>query len=157
MNCFNPVQFLLQESLDLHPTSHIGDVMLIMAVLPAGCSSFAHHYNVLGKELAICARIAKADWIFHFLYFCGCGRIICLQKGTSGSKLKKVPKTHIRVGFFFFSLVFDIFFPDQDWRRGESSREKRLEGGGEGRGSILKKNPLNSHPLLALTLLLLNF
>jgi len=65
--------------------------MLIMDAFPTGCSSFAHHYNLLGEKLAICARTAKADRIFHVLHLCGCGWVICLQKGTSSSKLKKVP------------------------------------------------------------------
>lgn len=138
MNCFNPVLFLSQESLGLHPASHSGDVvMLIIDALPTGCSSFAHHYNLLGEELAVCAGTAKADWIFHFLYLCGCGWVICLQKGTSSSKLKKMPTQSLTLQWFsffrsFFWHVFTSLSPksDQDWGRGENSREKRLEGEG---------------------------
>jgi len=46
---------------------------------------------------------------------------------------------------------------DQVWRRAENSREKRLEGRDKGRGSKLKKNPLNPNLLLAVTFWLLNF
>lgn len=112
MNCFNPVLFLLHKSLNLHPASHSGDdVMLIMVAFPAGCSSFAHHYNLLGAELAICARTAKADWIFHFLHLCGCGWFICLQKGNSGPKLKKVPTQSLALAWFsFFFFLWGFFW-----------------------------------------------
>lgn len=125
MNCFNLLLFLLQESLNLHPAPHSGDVKLIMDSFPTGCSSFAHHYNLLGEELAICAGTAKADWIFHFLHFCSCGRIICLQKGTCGSKLKKVPMQSLTFELFsFFQSFFWHVLPClQNWiRTGEEEK-----------------------------------
>lgn len=143
--CFNPVLFLLQESLNLYPASHSGDVLWIMDALPTGCASFAHHYNLLGEELAICARTAKADWIFHFLHLCGCSWVICLQKGTSSSKLKKGanPKPpNWGIFLFFQRFSFVMYFPvSRIWGRGENSRENRLEGRDIERGPILKKTP----------------
>lgn len=139
MKCFNRVLFMPQESLNLHPASHSGDVILLMDALPTGCSSFAHHYNLLGEELAVCARTAKADWIVHFLHLCGCGWVICLQKGTSSSKLKKVPTQSLTLERFSFFLegflACTSLSPksDQDWGRGENSREKRLKGRDKGR------------------------
>lgn len=65
-------------------------------------------------------------------------------------------KPHIQVGFFFFSLVFDIFFPDQDWRRGEGSREKRLEGGGE-KGIHIEKEPLEFTPASGISSFVVEF
>lgn len=113
-SCFNPVLFLLQESLNLYPSSHNGVGVWIMDALPTGCASFAHHYNLLGEELAICARTAKADWIFHSLHLCGCSWVICLQKGTSGSKLKKkVPTQSLTIegfSFFFQRFYFVMYF-----------------------------------------------
>lgn len=103
---------------------------MVMYALSTGCSSFAHHYNLLGEELAICARTAKADWIFHCIYLCGCGRVICLQKRTSGSKLKKVPTQSLTVLFLWeVFLACTSLSPktDQNWGRGEKSREKTLE------------------------------
>lgn len=122
MNCFNPVLFLLKNLLiNILPLT----VEFVMHALSTGCSSFAHHYNLLGEELAICARTAKADWIFHCIHFCGCGRVTCLQKRTSGSKLKKVPTQSLTV--LFFSEIFWHVLPylQKQIRTGEE--EKTVE------------------------------
>lgn len=112
-----------------------------MDALPTGCSSFAHHYNLLGEELALCARTAKADRIFHFLHFCGCGRIICLQKGSSGSKLKKVPKQSLTLEHFsFFRRFFWHVLPCLQNQIGTGEEEKTVERQGW-RGGIKEGDP----------------
>lgn len=141
MKSLNPVLLLLQESLNLHPASHSGDVILIMDALPTGCSSFAHHYNLLGEELAICARTAKADWIVYFLHLSGCGWVICLQKGTSSSKLKKVPTQSLTLEWFsFFWRVFWHVLPclQNQIRTGEEEKivERRGWRGGIKEGDL---------------------
>lgn len=101
--CINLLIYILSLTVEM--------LCWLTVAFPAGCSSFAHHYNLLGAELAVCARTAKADWIFHFLHLCGCGWFICLQKGNSGSKLKKVPTQNLALTwFFFFSFLWGFFW-----------------------------------------------